>query len=285
MNLLNNAFEYTPAGGHVWLRAQRDDGRVLIEVEDECGGIPESKTDPFKPSPTAASKDRTGLGLGLSIARKAVSDAWWGYRLPQPAGKGCVFVIDPPLPAKTRLVRAARGTTRRNRRNGDGNVCRASPHRVRWKSPPDPARCIDDIFENRLASLAVLEDGRRIELFSFTYFMSACLSPRISSDERWITDARSSSRNTRESRKLEMAPKNDVRAALGDMTSRSEQHSIELRRLRRHVELSVRRTADLQALSIACSSPLSEPNAPLPKSSSVRSLFRRNAELIDTLDW
>ena len=46
MNLLTNAFRYTRASGRVVLRAQREDGRLLIEVEDECGGIPESKGDP-----------------------------------------------------------------------------------------------------------------------------------------------------------------------------------------------------------------------------------------------
>ena len=41
MNLLNNAFKYTPAGGRVVLRARREGERVHIEVEDECGGIPD----------------------------------------------------------------------------------------------------------------------------------------------------------------------------------------------------------------------------------------------------
>ena len=40
MNLLNNAFKYTPAGGRVVLRALREGERVHIEVEDECGGFP-----------------------------------------------------------------------------------------------------------------------------------------------------------------------------------------------------------------------------------------------------
>jgi signal transduction histidine kinase len=36
-NLLNNAFKFTSAGGHVVLRARTAaEGRLLIEVEDEC---------------------------------------------------------------------------------------------------------------------------------------------------------------------------------------------------------------------------------------------------------
>ena len=39
-NLLNNAFKSTRAGGEVVLRVRTESTRLLIEVEDECGGIP-----------------------------------------------------------------------------------------------------------------------------------------------------------------------------------------------------------------------------------------------------
>jgi signal transduction histidine kinase len=72
MNLLTNAFKYTHAGGHVALRTVHENGRVRFEVEDECGGIPDGSDDPFKAFTARRQTDRTGLGLGLSIARKAV---------------------------------------------------------------------------------------------------------------------------------------------------------------------------------------------------------------------
>jgi hypothetical protein len=97
MNLLNNAFKYTHPGGHVVLRALHKNGRVRFEVEDECGGIPDGTDDLFKAFTERRHKDRTGLGLGLSIARKAVrlhgGDIYY-RNLP---GKGCVFVIEVPL--------------------------------------------------------------------------------------------------------------------------------------------------------------------------------------------
>src|SRR3990172_3281442 len=71
MNLLNNAFKFTHAGGRVVLRAVGQDERVRIEVEDECGGILDSPDDLFKAFADRRRADRTGLGLGLSIARKA----------------------------------------------------------------------------------------------------------------------------------------------------------------------------------------------------------------------
>jgi signal transduction histidine kinase len=97
MNLLNNAFKYTPAGGRVVLRAQREGRHVRIEVEDECGGIPDSAGDPFRPFVERRGSDRSGLGLGLSIARKAVRAHDGEIHIRNAPGKGCVFVIEVPL--------------------------------------------------------------------------------------------------------------------------------------------------------------------------------------------
>jgi signal transduction histidine kinase len=98
MNLLNNAFKFTHTGGRVVLRALRDDRCVHIEVEDECGGIPDGAQEPFKAfADRRRAVDRTGLGLGLSIARKAVRMHGGDIHFRNLPGKGCVFVIEVPL--------------------------------------------------------------------------------------------------------------------------------------------------------------------------------------------
>ena len=97
MNLLYNAFKYTRADSQVTLRTHARDGRVFIEVEDECGGTERSEIDPLRPQGDRRGTDRSGLGLGLTISRKAIraNDGEIHHRdLP---GKGCVFAIELPL--------------------------------------------------------------------------------------------------------------------------------------------------------------------------------------------
>jgi signal transduction histidine kinase len=97
MNLLQNAFKSTPPGGRVVLSARHDDDtHVLIEVQDECGGMPEAATDPFKPFGERRGRDRTGLGLGLFIARKAVRAQGGEIQIRNMPGKGCIFAVDIP---------------------------------------------------------------------------------------------------------------------------------------------------------------------------------------------
>src|SRR6185295_14262035 len=102
MNVLHNAFKNTPSGGRVVLRARAEHGRLLIETEDECGGIPQGKGDLFQKFGDRRGSDRSGLGLGLSIARKAIRAHGGEISVRNMPGTGCVFVIDIPLaPAET----------------------------------------------------------------------------------------------------------------------------------------------------------------------------------------
>ncbi len=113
-NLLQNAFKFTRADTTVWLRASTTITRVLIDVEDECGGIPgdpEAMLLPFHQQGT----DRTGLGLGLSICQKAVKSIAGELRVSNLPGKGCIFTIDlpkqppPPTALRVRLVKPDKG--------------------------------------------------------------------------------------------------------------------------------------------------------------------------------
>ena len=72
INLLQNAFKFTRPGTTVVLRVVASVERVLIEVEDECGGLPGGNLNElFRPFEQRGA-DRTGLGLGLAFSRWGV---------------------------------------------------------------------------------------------------------------------------------------------------------------------------------------------------------------------
>ena len=106
MNLLNNAFKYTQAGGRVVLRALRSDRHVQIEVEDECGGIPGRADDSFKAFSDRRMNDRTGLGLGLLNRSKGSQTARRRHPRSQPARQG-LRVCHRAAPGRTGSARAA----------------------------------------------------------------------------------------------------------------------------------------------------------------------------------
>ncbi len=98
MNLLQNAFKYTRPQGRVILRTRAEHGRILIEVEDECGGLAHDETEAemFRSFGDRRKHDRSGLGLGLSISRRAVQASGGEIRTRDIPGKGCIFTIDLP---------------------------------------------------------------------------------------------------------------------------------------------------------------------------------------------
>jgi signal transduction histidine kinase len=99
MNLLHNAFKNTPTGGAVILRVQADGQRLLIAIEDQGGGLPNGEADLFQAFGERRGADRSGLGLGLSISRRAVRAHGGDIHIRNLPGLGCVFTIDVPLAA------------------------------------------------------------------------------------------------------------------------------------------------------------------------------------------
>ncbi len=95
-NLVQNALKFTRRGTAINLRASATTDRVIIEVEDECGGLPPGQTENLLQPFTQQGSDRTGLGLGLSICVKAVKAIGGQLRIRNLPSKGCVFTIDLP---------------------------------------------------------------------------------------------------------------------------------------------------------------------------------------------
>ena len=95
-NLLQNAFKFTRSNGCVSLQTQSSAGRILIEIEDECGGLPAGKAEELFQPFTQRASDRSGLGLGLSISHRGIEASGGVLRVRDLPGKGCVFTIDLP---------------------------------------------------------------------------------------------------------------------------------------------------------------------------------------------
>lgn len=95
-NLLQNAFKFTDPGGTITLSTRVTADRVLIEIQDECGGLlPGSIEDLFRPF-EQRSIDRSGLGLGLAITRRGVEANGGEVHVRNMPGKGCVFSVSLP---------------------------------------------------------------------------------------------------------------------------------------------------------------------------------------------
>jgi signal transduction histidine kinase len=101
-NLLQNAFKFTRPHTHVTLKAYAKDDRVLIDVEDQCGGLPRGMASTLFHSFEQHDADRSGLGLGLSISRRAVEACGGKLAVRDLPGTGCVFTIDLPLDPSSR---------------------------------------------------------------------------------------------------------------------------------------------------------------------------------------
>jgi len=95
-NLVQNAFKFTRRHGHITVRAHTTGERVLIDVQDECGGLPPGKAQElFRPFEQHGG-DRSGLGLGLSISLKGVRASGGEIHVRDFPGSGCMFTVDLP---------------------------------------------------------------------------------------------------------------------------------------------------------------------------------------------
>ena len=115
-NLLTNAARYTPAGGHITLRARRTRGWVIMVVEDDGIGIaPEFLDQVFDTATKATPPDgvKGGLGLGLAIVRHLVGLHGGSVAAESEGrGKGSRFIVRLPVgvPGTESEVSEAAGT-------------------------------------------------------------------------------------------------------------------------------------------------------------------------------
>jgi two-component system NtrC family sensor kinase len=95
LNLVLNAVDATDRGGRIDLRAERQDGAVVVTVEDDGAGIPpEHAGRLFRPYFTTK---KHGTGLGLFVTQKLVADHGGHVEFESRPGVGTVFRVWLPV--------------------------------------------------------------------------------------------------------------------------------------------------------------------------------------------
>jgi two-component system, OmpR family, phosphate regulon sensor histidine kinase PhoR len=100
-NLLDNALQYTPAGGKIEVSALCSDGRVVVTVADTGIGIPQVEQERiferFYRVDAARSREAGGTGLGLSIARHIMEAHGGRLWVESSVGEGSRFHFSIPV--------------------------------------------------------------------------------------------------------------------------------------------------------------------------------------------
>lgn len=102
-NLLDNAIQYTPAGGRIHVTASANAKDATVTVSDTGIGIPladqERIFERFYRVDAARSREAGGTGLGLSIAKHIMEAHGGRLRVESEVGKGSKFSFSIPLAA------------------------------------------------------------------------------------------------------------------------------------------------------------------------------------------
>jgi CheY-like chemotaxis protein len=102
LNMLVNAQQAMPEGGHLRVTSRVDGASIEIRIEDEGLGIPpENLSRIFEPffttkGPLSGAK-QPGTGLGLSTAYNHIRDHGGSIRATSTPGKGTCFIVQLPI--------------------------------------------------------------------------------------------------------------------------------------------------------------------------------------------
>jgi CheY-like chemotaxis protein/two-component sensor histidine kinase len=111
-NLLSNAIKFTPAGGHVDVRAESNGSKVEITVRDDGQGIPPEFVphvfERFQQVDGSTTRTHGGLGLGLAVVRHLVEQHGGTVSASSDGtGRGATFLVTLPAASGTAVVCSA----------------------------------------------------------------------------------------------------------------------------------------------------------------------------------
>ena len=113
LNLLSNAFKFTPSGGRIRCALERNgDDRALLSVQDSGPGVPVPMRtaifERFHQGQQGTTRDFGGTGLGLAIAKEFVELHHGSIGVTSAPGGGALFQVEIPLKAPSGTYVASR---------------------------------------------------------------------------------------------------------------------------------------------------------------------------------
>ncbi|MEJ2617189.1 MAG: ATP-binding protein, partial [Ignavibacteriaceae bacterium] len=104
INLLSNAFKFTPEGELIELKVGKNEGYVDISVQDSGIGIPEEKMskifDRFYQVNSGHKREHEGTGIGLALSKELIEIHRGKIEVESEEGKGTTITISIPLDKK-----------------------------------------------------------------------------------------------------------------------------------------------------------------------------------------
>ncbi len=144
LNLLSNAFKFTPAGGHIRMSLREGDGRAIIEVADSGPGIPmadrEAVFTAFRQLDGGTTRRFGGTGLGLAIVRDFVQLHGGTVTVHDAPEGGALFRVQLPLRGPPGVAVAPADSHVLREEHADRALAGLRP---RFEAPPSASRDLD----------------------------------------------------------------------------------------------------------------------------------------------
>lgn len=100
MNLLSNAIQYCPSGGHVWIEGGSEPDKTTVVIADDGPGVPAEDLpyifDRFRRVDQARNRQSGGTGLGLAICKSIVESHGGKIRMESTFGHGTRVIVALP---------------------------------------------------------------------------------------------------------------------------------------------------------------------------------------------
>lgn len=145
MNLLGNAFKFTPLGGRIRVSLRAGSGNAILCIEDNGPGIPQSMREAiferFRQVDDSAHRPAEGTGLGLTIVKEFAQLHGGEATVEEAPGGGSLFTVTLPLaaPAGTEVRKETGGLyAALDRQGADERRVRYQTHRQGSVQPGAP---------------------------------------------------------------------------------------------------------------------------------------------------